>query len=334
MFGSRLVGPVLYVKYKDVHFLGEYHHINGTGKDDSDYVLSKLTKGGELTLIIEASPLDLPILKSGPVTSPLKQLAHGLRTLSDNIVVQLANIRCTSPFLVFEAIYNFEGFADMSLTKNTQTFVEEYRALWKASKRFEKQFVSRVAKSRLSCIRFMKSLAHPDHEPPTWFTTCLRDMNLSLENPFKDTMRELRQKDTALFDRLMGVMGSMFDRAVLGNEHFSPGMHTAEKNRRTGSQNMVLDKSPYLQAFWVAVNSIFMDVFVIYSIFSASPSRKTVVLAGASHIVNIIRHFDQAHVQYTYDPSGVLDLTTLRPGPIANIHKSPKSLLRNFIERA
>lgn len=336
MFASgKVVGPVLYARYKGIHFIGEHHHVNFP-EDDADYVLNKITKSvGRVVLLIEASPLDLPTLIASPPTSPLRLLARKLKVLPDNISVVFSNIRCTAPFLALEAIYYFEGFAQMMLSAQSSTFDEEYRALWKAAKRFEKQFVSHVAKTRQGCARFMKALAHPDYEPPVWFVKCLTNMKIGLDNPFKDTMRDLRRQDPVLFERLMGTMGAMFDKKLLENRYFSQGMDKANRIRRTGSVNMVMEKNPFLQAFWVAINSIFMDIFMIYKIFQArasKPDAEIVVLVGKNHVLNILDQFDQNQVQFVYNEKAVLDLDTLQTGPVVTSDKSAQSLMRNFLD--
>lgn len=333
---GTVVGPVLYARCKGIHFFGEHHHVNGTGISDKDYVLNKLLKlDGNVVLIIEASPNDLPQLIASPPISPLRQLARSLKVLPPNIDVVFANIRCSPPFCAFEAIYNFEGFAQMGIHTRSDAFANEYRSLWLASKRFEKQFISHVATTRQGCARFMKSIAHPDFEPPAWFIKCLKDMNIGLDNPFKETMRQLRQADPILFEKLMGTMASMFDKRLLDNKHFSQGMDKAARIRRTGSVNMVIEKYPYLQAFWVSINAIFMDVFMLYKIFearTASADAQIVVLAGKNHVVSILQQFNPDLVHYVYNHEASLDMAALQPGPIVCHDKSPQSLMKHFIE--
>lgn len=341
MFKTEIIGPVLYATYSNIHFIGELHNINGPPSNSGcscSYVLQQIMKPSsrKIELIIEASVNDLHVMArgDGPL-SPLKQLARIIRThkqIPDNVNIILANIRNDAPFQIFEAIYNFEGFIDITLAQGSSDYVQLYRSKWKAAKLFEKEFLNRVAKTRIGCTKFFKSLVHPDFLYPPWFEYHLAALGISAtENKLKITLRQMRETNIPLFENVMGIIGSMFTTTVLDNTEYSPAMQAIVAKRQSGSKDMVIERWPLVQTFWISINSIFMDAFTICKIFEASQQQNdVVVLTGVNHIINILQHFDKKSIRYVYNETGRLRLADMVSGAPPPVAKSPTSLLRNF----
>jgi hypothetical protein len=331
---KQIDGPVLLHSYPDrnIYLLGEHHRINGNGKNDhiwsiiKQYALTYPKK--EVKLFMEAVPGDVYFIRdncNSPLSTAIKDLLKG--NSYSNIKPFFINIRRASPLSILEVIYDKPTFAALNI-KDASVFEFHNNA-----KSFEKDFFTHV-KSRKSCTDFFISILTPDGKYPDWFKEYLDIFKLShTENPLKDVLAKLKNDDPLFYKAILNIIGNMFNYVVESNTEYSHAMVSAERTRNSKSSNMVAEKYPQYMTFWIAVCSIFMDVYIM-CMMKLHPASDDVfiVMAGYNHIHNIVKHMPKMSMEERqvslFNKAGIISHNSNLP-PL-HLSESPSTLLSQF----
>jgi len=330
---KQIDGPVLIHAYpeRNIYLLGEHHTINGSGKNDHIWTIIKryalIHPKKQIKLFMEAVPSDVYMIRdncNSPLSTTFKDLLTG--SIPSNIKPILINIRRAAPLSILEVIYDKQTFAALNI-RDASVFTFHRQA-----KSFEKDFFTHV-KSRKACTDFFISILTPDGKYPDWFKDYLDIFGLShTENPLRDALTKLKQDDPVFYKAILNIIGHMFDYVIDNNTEYSPAMVSAEKTRNSKSSNMVAEKYSHYMTFWIAVCSIFMDVYIM-CMMKLHPSSDDIfiVMAGFNHIHNIASHMpkmpDERQVSL-FNQSGTISSDS-RPPPL-RMSETPNSLLSQF----
>ena len=350
MFSNHksVAGPVLLAQdpSKGLYFLGEHHHINGTTDPSRPHVLDVLFTSAtnspkdSYVVIMEGNAKDLSMYSSlaAKNPSPMKVLASRIlrnrgMDIPNNMKILLADVRRDALFRIFESVYDFETYVDLWIPKDEE-YVTNARAQYKKSKVFEKDLLHNGMANRKKCVAFIMSLIDPDTDYPVWFKN---HVDVTLPNRIKEAIAALHKNTarTAFLQNLRLVLTNMLNETIAHNSNYSLAMKRAQDTYRPGSQHFVTDKYRYFNAFMIVLTSIFMDFYSLALIIEASQSATNVIfIGGVNHMINIAQYLGVKGMVYTKNAGGNLDLTQLNeglPNP-RQVRKSPRSLLRNFLE--
>jgi len=343
MFPDAVAGPVLYAALpaKNIHMFGELHHVLGTkGTPITQAVIdfAKTHKDKRVAYVIEANRQSLQLyVSSTPPPSPLKLLAKDMlgnpSKFPSNIHIRMADVRYSPPFHMLQATVDFNTFASTYIRADEDNYFDAYRDAFGKVKQLEKELMSRAMKSRKACVAFMMSLIDPNDATPKWLTDVVGPAN-----PLKDLMRKIQSEYPAFSQKLRQIVQTELDRLVTQQPKFSAAMKVANEKRHTASSRMVADKSVYLRAFLVVLQSVFMDVYAFGKIVECSQTYDAVVyLAGVNHVQTVARFLPATAMVHAIAPDGSLDLSPrgLSPGypePMPGL--SPNTLLGKFIADA
>jgi len=343
MFPDAVAGPVLYAALpaKDIHMFGELHHIMGTkGTPVTQAIVNfaKAHKDKRIAYVIEANSQSLQLYASSiPPPSPLKLLAKDLLNISylgklpPNIQISMVDVRYSPPFHMLQATVDFDTYANIFLRGDREDYIYARYAEYMKIKQLEKAVLSGAMKSRKACGTFMMSLVDPDVPSPKWLTDVA-----GLTNPLKDLMRTLKRDYPTFSQKLRQIFHDELDRLVMRQPKFSAAMELANKKRHTKSARLVADKSAFLRAFMVMLQSVFMDVYAFGKIVESSHTHDAVVyLAGANHVQTIAKFLPATAMVHAISPDGNLDLSQAglargHPEPMPGF--SPNGLLGKFMD--
>ena len=338
-------GPVLIHAYplQNIYLIGENHTVNGSGKHVHIWEIIKkhavMYPNKKLLLFMEASPSDLYLLRdhcNSPLSTTISEYFTSKNKIPKNIIPAFVNIRRMPPLSVLEILYDEKTYVNIYNTNNTNNtnntiyptdvFDFHYNA-----KQFERDFYRHV-KSRKTCTDFFISIITPSGTYPEWFSTYLDLFNISkTTNPLRELLQNIQKTDPMFVTAILQILGNMFTYTVENNEQYSPAMLSMEKTRRSASHNMVAAKYPTYMAFWIAVNAIFMDIYVMCLMKThASTDDIFLLMAGYNHINNIAKYLpNNTNMQCIsmFDKSGVLSRIGAPPHALS---ASPENLLEQF----
>lgn len=333
-------GPVLLHAYptKNIYLIGENHTINGSGKHNhiwdiiKKYALANPSK--TLRLFVEATPSDLYLLRdncNSPLSTTITEYFKSKNTIPKNIILELVNIRRFPPMSILEILYDERTYVDMNFTNNPHTSPTDIFDFHYKAKQFERDFYKNV-KTRKTCTDFFISIITPSGIYPDWFNKYLDMFNISKTiNPLRELLQKIQKTDMRFVTAILGILGNMFTYTVEKNTQYSPAMLSMEKTRRSESENMVAAKYPEYMTFWISVNAIFMDIYVMCLMKVHSTTDDIFLLmAGFNHVHNIAKYLpntvDMPCISM-FNKNGILNTIGAPTFPLA---ASPQTLLEQF----
>ena len=352
---SIVNGPVvLYtIPLMKYYLLGEHHFINGLSSIAPDNyiwnIINRYAKAHpqqKISFAIEANALDVQLFTSTSHSpSPLKKAVQEYDDSNTSASTELAlygylftkhretpnvnfvlvNIRRSPPLSILEAVYDVATFASLRRPPTVHGIeMNEYNLdVFNKARAFEKEFFKSVS-SRPKCMAFFQSLIIPGFDYPEWFIIHLEIFNISKTiNPLKALLSELKSHDPVWFKNIIGIVEHMFDKSVSNNTEYSAGMRsaTAAGDSASAEDFLVAQRYHAFKTFWISVNSIFMDIYIMCLMHLKDAGEMFVVLAGHSHIQNIIRHLKVPGLICAHNAKGCIrpsDITTNCPIPLPN----------------
>lgn len=322
---------------KNVYLIGEDHYFNGV-KNHPYIVDTILHSPRELTLLLECGTQEVftaaeSVRHNGKSKSPTQEVAYRFINQPFTIRndIRLVDIRRDDPFSVLEIMTSFDSYLFMNKHHQVSS-LKSYKALLKKAKMFEKEAFDHF-KSRTGMERFVLGLIHPERKHPVWFSKwCSAFGHSGEEHAIKDELRQLRTKDGQLYDLIVKFIRDQLDYQLLDVTIFSRVMESMEKERRTASVNMMLDKSVPLNTFFVSLFGLVMDVNILLRTFQVQTD--ICILAGAQHVFNIAQvlknHENLFTTAYTIkmNPMGYFILDEKTALDVTNPLLSPEELLK------
>jgi hypothetical protein len=262
--------------------------------------------------------------------SPLSTYANELHKhhyLPKNVSTIFADVRRVPPFNLLEAIYDYDSFAFIQGLH----IDDEPRDLYAKSKKFEKAFFQHTNTSK-KCIRFFKSIIEPHIEPQQWFKQSLKDFSISDTNVIKTTLATIKTHNEFAYNYIMKTLTRVLEEAISTQNEYSLAMDKAEKTRHTNSPNFVAHKHIYFKAFWIAVNALLMDIYMLCLLFTKNKNEMYITLTGANHTNTIIHAISEPNIVSAFNKD-----STITPSDIVmekriwKMAYNPKSLLLRFL---
>jgi len=338
---ASIAGPqVVYGFPKtNIYLLGENHYINGDPKNHA-YVIDIIERYAmnhpdvSITLATELTPESVKVfVENTKLNSPLSALArefHKHHYLPKNVSVAFADIRRNAPFSLLESIYDFNSFAFLY-----RLGYDEARDLYSESKIFERQFYENTNTTE-KCITLFKSLILPDMEVPPWYLLALRKFKIPARNELKAMMLHVHNTNKTVYKYISKLISQKLEHMIASHGEYSEAMNIAEQTRRTESPNMVGQKYAHLGTFWVAVNAILTDIYIIGLLFSniqskPDPKRLFIALTGVNHTRSLYEAINKTNSVSAFSKDGILkpgDITTTPT--IYKLADSPGILLKKF----
>lgn len=335
-------GPVLLHSYPTMNtvLVGEDHRINGSGSAGHEHVWDIIKTYAAahprktIRLFLEATPSDLYLFRdhcNSPLSTTIKDYFTHMTKIPKNIIPEQINVRRYPPLCALEILYDEPTYIDIQTRMKPQMTMMDVFKFHQQAKQFEKAFYAHV-NTRAKCSDFFISIVSPISATyPVWFNTWLDTFGISkTENPLRDLLRDIHKSDPKFAQALLAVLGNMFSYTVDNNAQYSPAMISMEKTRRTASSNMVAAKYPTYMTFWISVNSIFMDVYVMALMkkYESVNGDTFVLMAGFNHVSNIAKYMPTTMKRVSmFNRDGVLRDIGNVPDKLA---ESPTTLLAQF----
>ena len=333
-----IYGPVLLHAFPltNTYLIGVNHSFGAEHSIKNEHIwniiktfcLNNPTK--KIHLVLEAADIvDLYFIKDNSYSPLTVAITDCFRGIPANLSTYFGNIRRIPPLNILEAIYDQVTFISHNSNKLTCNDAFKFISL---AKQFERDFYNNVS-SRKKCIDFFISIISPYGLYPKWFEYYLKQFGISNTiNPLRDMIRNIGKSDPEFKNAILSILGKMFDYTVTENSEYSPAMSSLEKTLNTKSSNMVTTHYKPLQDFWISINAIFMDIYILCLMKKHSKESDIfIVMAGFNHIDNIYRNLSKEYKKSSissFSKDAILNTNNIVPS--IKLHVSPNKLLRNF----
>ena len=327
---------IYYIAKWKIYLFGENHSINGDTKNNKyildiieEYAITHPNINIKLLVELTKESIYIHVHNNNPI-SPLSTYANELykhHYFPKNVSTIFADIRRVPPFNILESIYDYNSFAFIyDLTNNIDP-----RVLHEKTKLFEKDFFKHTNTS-VKCIEFFKSIIIPTVEQQSWFTNYLKEFNMSSEsNIIKTKLSSIQSSNKFAYNYINKIITEVLEHAILNHNQYSNAMNKAENTRHTNSSNFVEQKHKYFKAFWIHVNSLLMDIYMLCLIFTKESNDIYITLTGVNHTNTIINAIKGTVVSAYNVNANIHKKDIIMKKQIWKLAHEPKSLLHNFI---
>jgi len=133
-------------------------------------------------------------------------------------------------------------------------------------------------------------------------------------NELKTMMAGIKVNDEPYYNNILMTMSTMLERVISSHHEHSEAMVAAQQTRRTDSPNMVANKYPHFQAYWVAINSVVMDVYILCLLKTKKPGM-FIALTGTNHARAIAQSLNPDGIISVFNASGSLTPASIHDQP-------------------